>query len=63
MSRDGNNLHEVIATAKRKARELDETWYVIFEDEHTGRYHAVNDFDLDTFYVGTSDQQILFCTA
>lgn len=60
---DGDNLNEVIATAKRKARKREEVWYVIHENEHNGRYHAVNDYDLDTFYMGTSDSAILFCTA
>jgi len=61
--RDGDDLSEVRATARRLSRKNDRTYYVVYEPDHTGKYHAADDTDLDTFYDGISDRNILYCTS
>jgi hypothetical protein len=34
--------------------------FVVFE---AGEYHVATEFDLDTWFVGISDRNILYCTA
>jgi hypothetical protein len=60
---DGNHLEQVKHGARAKAKSTKRVYYVIYEPDHTGVYHACDDFDLDTFYGGISDQNILYCTA
>ena len=62
-SQDGNNLEQVKMAAKRKATDTGQTYFVVYELDHTGAYHACNEFDLDTWYNGISDRNILYCTA
>lgn len=59
-ARDGNNFETVRAYAKRKAKQTGYAYYVIFEREYTGDYHAVTEVELDTFYCGNN--QIEYCT-
>lgn len=60
---DGDNLERITQAARTKARKTGRTFYVIREPDHTGYFHACDEHDLDTFYAGTSDQNILYCTA
>ena len=50
---------QAIDKARRKAKENARDYFVIQED---GEFHVTNDFDLDTFYLGISEDNILFCT-
>ncbi len=34
--------------------------YVVYE---SGEYHIADEIDLDTFFMGLSDEQIVYCTA
>ena len=60
---DGDNLEAVKRGARAKARKTNRIYYVINYPDYNGRYHAADDFDLDTFYGGISDGNILYCTA
>jgi hypothetical protein len=59
------------AAARRKAlqlaRKLRTTYYVVWERDTDApaalSYHVATDYDLDTFFAGISDHNILFCTA
>jgi hypothetical protein len=46
--------------AVQVARAREETRYVVWE---SGEYFVASDEDLDTFFVGIRDRDILFCTA
>lgn len=57
-----NNPDALIATARRLAKKNKRDYYVIFEPDHLGRYHVCDDYDLDGFYMGISDHNILYST-
>jgi len=51
---------EAIAAARRIARKTGETRFVITE---AGHLFVASNYDLDTFWSGIRDNQILYCTA
>jgi hypothetical protein len=58
---DGNDYRACVTKANEQAKE--HTFYVIQADEPNGRYHACDDETLETFYAGTRDSDVLYCTA
>ena len=50
---------QAIDQARRKAKQHARDYFVICEDEE---FLAVDDLALDTFYLGISEHNILFCT-
>lgn len=46
--------------AEKLAKQYDQDYFVVLE---AGEYGVANDFDLETFYVGISQDHILYCTA
>jgi hypothetical protein len=55
-----NSLREARTCAVQVAHVHQETRYVVRE---SGEYFVATDEDLDTFFVGIADSNILFCTA
>jgi hypothetical protein len=53
-------LAQAIQHAEKRARETDEVRYVVYE---SGEYHIATEEDLDTFFMGISDRNILYCTS
>jgi hypothetical protein len=51
---------QAMAKANRLAKCDGTMRFVVVE---CGEYHVATEFDLDTFFCGISDQNILFCTA
>jgi hypothetical protein len=51
---------QAIQLARKRAKETDEIRFVVWD---CGEYHVASDFDLDTWFVGISDRNILYCTA
>lgn len=49
-----------IKAARRLAGKTGEAQWVVWE---CGAYHVANEFDLDTWFAGISDRNILYCTA
>jgi hypothetical protein len=54
------NLNEAISWADRAARINGEIRFVVRE---SGEYHVASESDLDTWFAGISDNNILYCTA
>jgi hypothetical protein len=50
------NRDAAFRAAKRIARKKQETRFVIWDGSH---HRVASEYDLDTFYLGTSDQNIL----
>jgi hypothetical protein len=51
---------EAVTKAKQLAKKNEEVYFVVYE---SCDYHVANDFDLDTWFAGISDNNIRFCTA
>jgi hypothetical protein len=50
---------QAIAAAKRQAARTGEVRFVVYE---AGEYHTASEFDLDTWFAGIRDENILFVT-
>jgi hypothetical protein len=61
---DSNGPFGSLKSALRHAEEIASKGYgvryVVFE---SGEYHIADEIDLDTFFMGLRDQQIVYCTA
>jgi hypothetical protein len=59
-----DNYQEAMRKAKRLAREKDREYFVILSEEPNryGRYDVCDAETLDTFYMGMSEERILFST-
>lgn len=55
-----NNPNSLIPTAKRLAKKHNQEYFVIYCPDYDGNYHVCTSFDLDSFYQGVSDQNILW---
>jgi len=55
-------LEQAKRAAIRKAKEQGEMYFVVWECPDRG-YEIANEFDLDTWFAGINDRNILFCTA
>jgi hypothetical protein len=51
---------EAVKFAHKRATQTGEAYFVVRE---SGEYHISNEIDLDTFYAGLSDRDILYCTS
>jgi hypothetical protein len=52
-------FQQAVVKAERIAKSANETRFVIRE---SGEYHVASDEDLDTFFAGISDSNILYAT-
>lgn len=51
---------QAMARAEKLAKDSGTMRFVVVE---AGEYHVATEFDLETWFAGISDQNILFCTA
>ena len=50
---------QAIDQARRKAKQHARDYFVVRESDE---YHVTDDLGLDTFFIGISEHNILFCT-
>lgn len=55
---------KAITQALRQARKRHAAYFVVREPDEAGEpdYHVASEFDLDTWFQGISEQNIIFCT-
>jgi hypothetical protein len=51
---------QAVSKAERKAKVNDKPYFVVYE---SGEYEVASEFDLDTWFAGVQDNNILYCTA
>jgi hypothetical protein len=50
---------QAVAAAKKQAKVKEEVRFVVYE---AGEYHTASEFDLETWFAGIRDENILYCT-
>jgi len=54
---------QAIKNATRLYRLTGEDYFVVYEPDENGPYHVASDSDLDTWFQGISDNNVVFATA
>jgi hypothetical protein len=57
---DFETLALAVVKARRLAKQKEQTYYVVYE---SGQYSVADETELETFFCGISDRNILHCTA
>jgi|KBSMisStaDraftv2_1062788.scaffolds.fasta_scaffold06274_7 hypothetical protein len=60
MAQSFDSLKKALDRAEHVAQRECEIRYVVYE---SGEYHVCDDVDLDTWFAGLRDEQIIYCTA